>query len=72
MNINTNGGHCPFAHFNFLPPIILTNRRSMIDEEAETVGKTWREVRAVGGNSLLALLHRGRVLQSGVTAADLT
>jgi hypothetical protein len=42
--------------------------RRMIDEKAEIVGKTWREVTAIAGKSLLALLNgRGPLLQSGVT-----
>jgi hypothetical protein len=43
--------------------------RRTIEDEAEIVGKTWREVkRARAGNkSPLALLRGGRIVGSGVT-----
>jgi hypothetical protein len=40
--------------------------RRTIEEKAEILRKTWREVKAIAGNSLLALLSGGPVLQSGV------
>jgi hypothetical protein len=46
----------------------------VIKEEAEIVGKTWREVKARDGNCALAFLFGGSVLRSAVTGnwLDLT
>jgi hypothetical protein len=33
-----------------------------VEEDAEIMGKTWREVKAIAGNSVLALLCEGPVL----------
>ena len=39
----------------------------MIEEEAEIVGKAWREVKAIDGNCALALLCGGSVLRNATT-----
>jgi len=38
----------------------------MKEEEAEIVGKTWRKVKAIAGDSLLLLLLGGHMLRSGI------
>jgi hypothetical protein len=41
--------------------------RRAIEEEAEIVGKAWREVKATTANCALALLCGGTVLRNGAT-----
>jgi len=41
--------------------------RRAIEEEAEIVGKAWREVKAVDGNCALAFLCGGSVLRNATT-----
>jgi hypothetical protein len=43
------------------------NWRKTIEEEAEIMGKTWREIQATAGHSPVAFLGRGPIVQSGVT-----